>query len=138
GLTTPGTNETVTFVETSNIDLILGEATLSATSAATYGFTTIPTSPVATGNFPASVVVADFNGDGFPDVAVANYTANTVSVFAGDGLGGFTAITGSPFTVGSGPTALVVGDFNNDGRPDIPVAKPPDNKISLLLRTSGG
>ena len=38
---------------------------------------------------PASVAVGDFNRDGNPDLAVANYGSNTVSVLLGNGTGGF-------------------------------------------------
>ena len=44
------------------------------------------------GNAPFSVVVADFNGDGRPDLAVANAAHNTVSVLLGNGDGTFRAL----------------------------------------------
>jgi hypothetical protein len=34
----------------------------------------------AVGEFPTSVVVGDFNGDGMPDLAVANFDSDSVSV----------------------------------------------------------
>ena len=40
---------------------------------------------------PFSVAVGDFNGDGKPDLAVANYGSNTVSVLLGNGDGTFQA-----------------------------------------------
>jgi FG-GAP-like repeat len=43
----------------------------------------------ATGDAPTSVARGDFNGDGKPDVAVANISSNNVSVLLGDGAGGF-------------------------------------------------
>src|SRR4051794_2355390 len=43
------------------------------------------------GNFPNSVVVADFNGDGRADLAAANAGSNNVSVLLGNGSGGFAA-----------------------------------------------
>jgi FG-GAP repeat len=44
----------------------------------------------AAGINPQSVVVGDFNGDGVPDLAVANFGSSSVSVLLGrgDGTGG--------------------------------------------------
>ena len=73
-----------------------------------------------TSNGPAQTVVADFNGDGIPDVASANASfgaTSTVSVFLGKGNGLFQPpvdYTTSTFTSG-----IVSGDFNQDGIPDI-------------------
>jgi hypothetical protein len=84
-------------------------------------FTAAP-SP-STGAWPVSVVVGDFNGDGIPDLAVANgwpTTGNTVTILLGDGKGGFTEAS-SP-AAGEGPVSLAVGDFNGDGKLDLAVA----------------
>jgi hypothetical protein len=43
------------------------------------------------GSFPRSVAVGDFNGDGLPDLAVANEGSGTVSVLLGNGDGSFQA-----------------------------------------------
>src|SRR5207253_10874781 len=48
----------------------------------------------AAGASPHSVAVGDFNGDGVPDLAVAGYGSNAVSVLLGNGDGTFqTALT---------------------------------------------
>ena len=60
------------------------------------------------------LVGGDFNGDGIPDLAIANYGGSSVTVLLGVGDGTFTAVSPSPAT-GSGPFAIVAGDFNNDG-----------------------
>src|SRR5213075_2271365 len=39
------------------------------------------------GSYPASVAIADFNGDGRPDLAVANQTSGSISVLLGSGDG---------------------------------------------------
>ena len=79
------------------------------------GFTAATGSPFAVGSFPSGVAVGDFNGDGIQDLAAADRTGNNVTVLLGNGSGGFTAAPGSPFSVGSNPVGLVVGDFNGDG-----------------------
>src|SRR5229473_3305566 len=53
-----------------NISVLLGS--VDATGKANGLFAEAPGSPYAVGNNPSSVVVADFNGDGFLDLAVAN------------------------------------------------------------------
>ena len=45
----------------------------------------------ATGGHPRQVVVDDLNGDGIPDLIVANAADNTLSVFLGNGNGTFQA-----------------------------------------------
>lgn len=47
---------------------------------------------------PFSVVIGDLNGDGTPDLAVANQNSNTVSILLGDGIGAFGTATN--FAVG--------------------------------------
>jgi hypothetical protein len=43
----------------------------------------------STGSGPSAVAVADFNGDGKNDLAVANYGSNNISVLLGNGNGSF-------------------------------------------------
>jgi hypothetical protein len=94
----------------------------------------------ATGMRPSSVVAADFNGDGLPDLAIANSASGSVSVLVnatapGGGTPSFA--TQATFSVGSNPYAVTVGDFNADGRPDLAVTNLyPDNSVSVLLNTT--
>jgi hypothetical protein len=71
------------------------------------------------GQYPFSVAVGDFNGDGIPDLAVANAASNNVSVLLGNGDGTFQAPRNFP--AGSGPRSVAVGDFNGDGILDLAV-----------------
>jgi hypothetical protein len=84
------------------------------------------------------VAVGDFNGDGRPDVAVTPFgTSGTVlDVALGNGDGSFQAPVS--YTVGTNPEAMVVGDFNDDGKPDIAVVNDSSNTLSILLGNGDG
>lgn len=86
----------------------------------------------------ADVNVADFDGDGNLDVAtVNNFTVNVMSIFQGNGTGTLTYNTS--FNVGSnGPKAGAVGDFNNDGKPDVAIVNNTANSVSIINNTSSG
>ena len=65
--------------------------------------------------------VADFNGDGFPDIAVSNDAPDKKLVYLNDGKGNFTI--GSEFGVPEWPTRnLSIADINKDGLPDLILA----------------
>src|SRR5947208_5180350 len=72
------------------------------------------------GSYPASVAIADFNGDGRPDLSVANQASGSISILLGSGDGTFETLT--PVAVGSSPTSLAVADLNQDGRADLAIA----------------
>jgi hypothetical protein len=60
------------------------------------------------------VTVGDFNGDGFPDLAVTNGAdLGTISVLLGNGDGTFRAPLN--YAAGGTPARVAVGDFNGDG-----------------------
>ena len=88
------------------------------------------------GGHPNGVAVADFNGDGIPDLATANGNDNDVSVLLGNGDGTFQGQVTYP--AGGNPTSIAVADFNGDGHPDIAVANQTDNTVSILLGNGDG
>jgi hypothetical protein len=90
---------------------------------------------------PEAIAVGDFNGDGKQDIAVANGAfgssiQNVVSIFLGDGAGGFAAAT--TFPVGDNPRSVTVGDFNGDGKQDLAVANSTSGNVSILLGNGAG
>ncbi len=97
--------------DTVTVLLNKGDATFTRSSIA-----------LRTGSTPESVVAGDFNQDGIPDLAVANFSDNSISVLIGNGDGTFTATGASPVSTGVEPTAIAIGDFNDDGIPDLAVA----------------
>ncbi len=90
----------------------------------------------AVGSDPYSATVADFNGDGKADLAVANYDTANVSVLLGNGNGSF--VTATNFAVGANPFTIVTADFNSDGKADLVTSGYKDGKISLLLGIGNG
>ena len=66
-----------------------------------------PAVNISTGAEPYSVAVADVNGDGRPDLIVANLGSNTVSVLLGNGNGTFQVPVN--FASGNGPVLLGSG-----------------------------
>ncbi len=89
---------------------------------------------------PQAIAAADFNEDGFPDVAVALGEANQISIRLNDGTGGFLQreIDIDLGTDGGGPTSLVVGQFNGAGTPlDIAVTNNFASNVMILLDFDG-
>jgi len=88
------------------------------------------------GNAPMAIVAADFNGDGIPDLAVANYGDSTVSILLGNGDGTFKPQVVYPTR--GGATSMVVGDFNGDGKQDLVIGEPNSQAYSVLLGNGDG
>jgi hypothetical protein len=118
-----------TFDVPRNVAVVLGGA--GATFSAPTAF--------AAGEFPIDVAVGDFNGDGDPDLAVANlngFTTSAISLYVGGPGGSFTSVAGiGPFPGGlipATPQSLSVADFNGDGDADIAAVLPRDNAVAVL------
>ena len=76
--------------------------------------------------------VADFNGDGVPDVAVNQRVLGTGIILFGNGDGTFRNGPSLP----AGFDALVVGDFNGDGKQDLAAAVP--SSVGIMLGNGDG
>ena len=87
---------------------------------------------------PGAPVLADLNGDGIPDLIVANTGGNNVLVYPGLPGGGFGPALndGIGFFTGTNPVAVIVANLN--GRPDLIVANKGSNDVSILLNVPQG
>jgi hypothetical protein len=114
---------TISFLDTTNANYVLGSATLGPTGSTNISF-------LNTENFPlprlygidtsgGGFAVGDFNGDGIPDMVVDNSSQENITVLLGNGDGTFR--TGTVISLGTTPGTLVAGDFNHDGKLDFVV-----------------
>lgn len=96
-------------------------------------------SPFTAGFGPVESVVADFDGDGRPDLAVARSGNDQVSVLLGTAGGNFEDGPVAPSVPGgTGITALVTADFDGDGRPDLAAGNHGGTITTLLGNGRGG
>jgi FG-GAP-like repeat/FG-GAP repeat len=112
-----------------------GSVTVLLRNAANNGFAS-EAAAIPVGASPEGIEAADFNGDGYPDIAVAVLGTNTVNVLLRNPGGGFTAE--APIPVGAGALGLATADFNADGRPDVAVTSNTAGTVTALLRQAGG
>jgi uncharacterized protein YjdB len=104
--------------------------------AATYDVATdVSVGDVSVIDFPNSIAIGDFNGDGMQDFATANYD-DDVSIRLGDGTGVF--ISASDVSVGDRPSSIAIGDFNGDGMQDFATANQLDYTVSIRLGDGTG
>ena len=101
------------------------------------------TTPLPAGNSLSArvVVLADFNRDGFLDMAIGNdFLTGGLNIRLGNGTGNFP--TGTPFgtsTTIESISDMVTADFNGDGNLDLAITKvggyntAPSNAVKLLL-----
>lgn len=131
-----------TFCPTNNtVAVLLGNGDGSFQSVVQYG---------SGAQSASSVAISDVNGDGRPDLVVANRCENnidcangTVGVLLGNGDGTFRAEVNYG-SAGQYPTSVAVADVNGDGKPDVMAANEcADNvctsgSVSVLLGSHGG
>ncbi|MGC3979736.1 MAG: VCBS repeat-containing protein [Steroidobacteraceae bacterium] len=92
---------------------------------------------------PYETTAADYNGDGYPDLAVELFgtsdrtiVGNEIDVFINKGDGTFKPFVA--YASGQKPRAVVSGDMNGDGKQDLIVANSINNSVGVLLGKGDG
>ena len=94
----------------------------------------------STGPDPKSMATGDFNGDGKPDIAVANFNAGnagSVSILRNTSLPGnilFAPTVNIPS--GAGTNGMNIQDLNGDGKPDMVVTSGNTSTFSVFINTT--
>ena len=90
-------------------------------------------------NSPASIAIGDLDRDGKPDLAVTNFSGNSVSVFRNTSISG--SITNSSFAAkvdfatGNYACDVMIGDLDGDGQPDLAITNGNSNTVSVFRNT---
>ena len=100
-------------------------------------------SPYTVGSIPATVIVQDFNADGFLDIITDNsYTGtDSISVLLHNGHNTqplYPSSSAPTYAVGARPIWLDYGDINNDGHWDVCTANTNSASVSLLTGHGNG
>ena len=116
-----------TFSQQGSVEIMLGNGDGTFTSQSPF---------TPDGMEPSQLVVADFNGDGIPDLASTDQYLGDVSILLGEGDGTFA----SPLAAGCGCGAgwMTAGDFNGDGIPDVAVLTDTSDGAKLVILLGNG
>ncbi len=97
-------------------------------------FSAMTAFPSGSATGTSSLRIFDMNSDGITDIISSYVNSGLVGVILGDGLGGFGPA--QTFATGNVDYDVNIGDFDEDGNPDIASANYSDNTVSVLLTSS--
>lgn len=87
---------------------------------------------------PTRFLIGNYNSDLFPDLAVLNPPEDVVTVYLGDGAGGFMSPDPDGIPAKNYPLYLAEADFNDDGNADLAVVSRSESRVTILLGAGNG
>jgi hypothetical protein len=125
----------LSFLDTSGGSSVLDSAPLSGSIT---GVGWLNPQNLEMNTFSQAVALADFNGDGIPDIAlISGGTSSPVQIFLGNPDGSYTlAVSPSISAYTFGP--IVVADFNGDGNQDMAILDGDNDTVAILLGNGDG
>jgi cysteine-rich repeat protein len=96
---------------------------------------------VTVGSDPRSTAIADFNDDGWPDIAVVIGGDRVVGVLFNEGNGTFAPAVEYQYPDGALLAWVTAADLDGDGDPDLAIADQgsgPNSSVRVLLNIGGG
>jgi len=84
--------------------------------------------------YPIDVAEGDLDGDGKPDIVVANFNTNTVSVYLNTSANNNITFSSQPvLQTGTNPYGVSIADFDGDGRPDVAITNEASFPATILV-----
>lgn len=87
---------------------------------------------IMVGSVPSALAIGDFNGDGLPDLAVANFGDDSLSILTNSDVGERRLRVAAVIPTGSGPSSLAVGHFVSRQSTDLAVTAFYDGTVSIF------
>ena len=116
---------------TGTVSVLLNNKNGTFASAATY----------TVGKQPYQVAIGDLNGDGYPDLAVTNYTtgstSGSVTILFGSKTGTFTVQPAALATCAT-PYGVAIGDFKHNGFPSVAVTCYTTSQLEVFPNNGNG
>jgi hypothetical protein len=139
GTTRPAAMATADLNGDGFIDMVIVNSSIANISVllnlgdGTFG---TPTTYKTKGKSPRDIAIGNFNANPGLDLAVTNYASNTLAIFSGDNLGGFSAPT--LIKTARNPSAITVGHVDGDLTDDLVITHSALKVVSVLLGTQTG